>query len=286
MEIFISVSAAKSVRKKSKTLAKKPKTTKRASKGKAKKKITSFDRKSRKAQILYLKRHPKTKYTMDDVKPKSEGDKEEALKKKKKPSNKEELPKDKAKEEPEEEETLDEKEATEEEESEDDAETEEDVDGEESDEEEDDTDADEAASKIKGKLGVARKRANSIADKTARETDDDELESVLDDIEDTKAGNKVDPEKRMKTLKFIGKLALGALIVAGGAVLASQMGPVGILLAKEFVSQLQWDSHSTSSDRHKFAVRDLAKSVIEFMENMDEEELACYIKRAKNKNKS
>lgn len=284
MQIFITVSASatKSVRKKSKTLKKKAKTT---VKGKRSKKNPSFHNRSRKAQILYLKKHPKSKYTMDDVKPKSKNEEDEDKKVEEKVEEEKDTKVEEETSEPEEE-NVDENTNDQEEVAEEDTEDY-------TEEESYDVEEVEAAEKIVKGMDTAKKRANTIADKVARKADKDEVESALDDVETTRDGGDVDPEKRAKTLKLIGKIALGALVLAGGIALATQMGPVGLLMAKEFMAQLQWNSNSSDtleslskSERNKIAMRELTKNVIDFISDMDKDELLSKIKEAKTRNKS
>ena len=106
-------------------------------------------------------------------------------------------------------------------------------------------------------------------------------------MQDTRDGVDVDPKKRAKTLKTLGKIALVGLTVAGGAALFTYMGPVGILLAKEFMAQAMWTSKSSSlsSSRYDLEFTELTRSMLDFITNMDEEQLAKLLKEAESKNK-
>ena len=291
MEVFISLSK-KSVRKKSKTLQKRVKakgkpTAKKS--GKDPKKKSGFQRLSRRAQILYLKRHPKTRYTMADVKSEKQDKIEQAEEKdkiKKAPEEEKDTKKDKEETKPEDSDKADDKNLD----PEDDPNADDEDDGDDS--EEDDavakyeklSDSDKA-DHIQGGMKNARQRASSIARNAMRNSTDDEVNTTLDDIDATRNGDDVSPSKRKETLKFLGKLAASALVIAAGAALAMHMGPTGILLAKEFMSMMMWEGRSTSkaSERNEVAVVELTKDMIDFIADMDKKDLANLIKESERK---
>lgn len=291
MKVFISTSKGKSLRKTSKTL-KKGKTKRAAAKKKG-----SFHRMSRRSQILYIKRHPGSKYTMKDVKPKKRGEKDPEVKQvKRKPRkakevkeevvDEKELDQDTGPDDSSEDETLDEPTETEDAPDEEDAEIDEDV---EESETEDDEARVEKAETLISKIDKVKHRAKSIAKAVRRKSKKKEIDSTLEDINDTREGLNVPAKKRANTLKTIGKIALIGLAVAGGAALYSQMGPVGLVIAKDFMSQLMWDSNPTktskSSNRNDLEFVELTKSVLDFITNMDKEELAQLLKQAETKKK-
>lgn len=300
MEVFISVSRGKSVRKKSKTLAKKS-TVKKKKVGTQKK--GSFHKMSRRSQILYIKRHPGSKYTMKDVKPKKKGEKDPEVKEtakrkarakkpeKEQPAEEDELDADTGGDDQEEDETSDTDTDSEIENDEEDI-----LDGEEDEDQDEKTEGDpeeelshtEKAETLISKIGKIKHRAKSIATAVRRKSKKKEIQDTLDDIKETREGMDVEPKKRANTLKTLGKIALIGLTVAGGVALYTQMGPVGLVIAKEFMSQMMWDSksnESVSAARNEVEFVELTKSMLDFITNMDEKELAKLLKQAESNNK-